>query len=112
MEPIPKIIPLRQVPPIQEEPPDPRIRWAKESVLRTAISHRTSLTSKISRWREELGMPPEDQTRSAEHLSLLAHLKQIEWGGVANPYHHICPACAASRGVGHAAGCWIAEVLA
>ena len=120
---IPQIIPLRQVPStsisnpeadaaatsIRVEPPDPRVRWAKESVLRTAESHRLSLNRKIAQWREELGLPGEE--KSAEHLNLLAHLKQIEWGGRANEIHFICPACGASQAVGHESGCWIGEVL-
>ena len=124
---IPQIIPLRQVPStststitsteseaaattIREEPIDPRVRWAKESVLRTAESHRLSLNSKIARWRKELGMPGEE--KSAEHLTLIARLKQIEWGGRANKVHFICPACGASQAIGHEIGCWLGEVLA
>ena len=124
---IPQIIPLRQVPmtsptsspapegeaaatSILSEPVDPRVRWAKESVLRTAESHRLSLNSKIARWREELGLPGEE--KSAAHLDLLAHLKQIEWGGRANEIHFICPACGASRAIGHEVGCWVGAVLA
>lgn len=95
---------------IRVEPPDPRVRWAKESVLRTAESHRLSLNSKIARWREELGLPGEE--KSAAHLDLLAHLKQIEWGGRANEIHFICPACGASRAIGHEVGCWVGAVLA
>jgi hypothetical protein len=98
------IIPLMDVAAQQAPTAD---RKAKESVLAMAEHARQAATLTINRLRDQLGMEPE----MSKEEELMGLLWECEWGGKANPYHHICPLCGASRAVSHERTCRLKAVL-
>ena len=108
----------------------PEERQIKQSVLEMSMRMHEASEKTIRRLQGELGVPQDQGTAEVETLQLrIARMEKvvretraqyeavvrilwdIEWGGKANPYHHICPVCAASKAVGHERGCGLARVL-
>ena len=87
-------------------------RAAKQSVLTMALGTRAAAQVTIDRLRHQLGMPDEVPPMPKPDATVISLLREVEWGGRSNPYHHICPICGASRAIGHEQACRLAQVLA